>query len=86
MRPKKKRRKKTKRKKKQGTVQHLGKLDLPRCISIARDQGWDVALTKNNHWRFKSPKGPVVFTSSTASDWRAIRNHVARLRRAGLQI
>jgi predicted RNA binding protein YcfA (HicA-like mRNA interferase family) len=55
-------------------------------IKAAQRQGWTVTMTGGNHYRFKSPAGPVVFTASTPSDWRAIRNIVARLRRAGLDI
>ena len=52
---------------------------------LAREQGWTVTKTNKNHWKFVSPHGDIVVTSSTPSDWRTERNFLARLRRAGFR-
>jgi hypothetical protein len=50
----------------------------------AESQGWAVDKTQKGHWRFRPPKGEIIVTSGTPSDYRAILNFVARLRRGGL--
>ena len=63
--------------------------DLARIIKVAKRQGWTVIQSRRNcHWKFKSPnpRVPTIFTSSSPSDYRAIRNLTASLRRAGLQV
>lgn len=63
-------------------------VDLNKVIEAAKRQGWRVDRTKKQHWRFLSPdrnQPPIIF-SGTPSDHRAIKNLVARLRRAGLDI
>lgn len=48
------------------------------------DQGWRVVQTPNNHFKCYPPGGgPFVTTAGTPSDYRAIKNIRARLRRAG---
>jgi len=53
----------------------------------ARGQGWRVERTKKMHWRFipKDPGKPICIFSGTPSDYRAIRNFLADLRRSGFQ-
>jgi hypothetical protein len=53
---------------------------------LAEAQGWVVDPTKNGHLMWKSPAGQIVTSGSTESDWRAHRNHLARLRRCGLNL
>ena len=50
----------------------------------ARDQGWDVGVTKSHHIRFRSPSGATVICPGTTSDHRAHKNARAQLRKAGL--
>lgn len=52
----------------------------------AREQGWTVEKTRNNHIKMQAPNGALVFASSTPSDVRAIHNLTALLRRHGLDI
>jgi len=51
-------------------------------FGYAQVNGWDVARTKGGHLRFTKPGRPIVHTSSTPSDWRAVRNALAMLARA----
>lgn len=55
-------------------------------IAEARSQGWSVERTEGNHWRFVPParQFPIVYTSGTPSDFRAVKNLVSQLRRCGL--
>jgi hypothetical protein len=48
--------------------------------------GWTISFTKNNHLRWTSPSGKVVFSGGSPSDRRALYNHVMMLRRNGLEI
>jgi hypothetical protein len=61
-------------------------MDLRDIIEAAEDQGFRVESSKKGHPIFYPPdksKSPVV-GSGTASDVRAIRNLLARLKAAGL--
>lgn len=60
--------------------------DLRILVRRLRRQGWTAEITKGGHRRFTSPEGEVVFGPFSPSDHRAIRNMVARLRRAGARI
>lgn len=51
----------------------------------AREADWTIHLTGGGHLAWCPPSGPVVFTPSTPSEWRGIRNARARLTRAGLR-
>nr|WP_231709091.1 type II toxin-antitoxin system HicA family toxin [Pseudomonas denitrificans (nom. rej.)] len=44
--------------------------------------GWTISRTNGGHLRFTKPGRPIIHTSSTPSDWRAVRNAVAMLARA----
>lgn len=46
-------------------------------------EGWTVELKTSGHRKLTSPTGAVVFTSSSPSDFRAIRNVERDLKRAG---
>jgi hypothetical protein len=65
-------------------------LKLPECYRelarAARAAGWDITRRRSGHLAWRSPSGAVVFTPATPSDWRAARNSVADLRRAGLAV
>jgi hypothetical protein len=52
----------------------------------AEAQGWNVTPTKSGHLMWKAPTGEIITSGSTESDWRAHRNHLARLRRCGLNL
>lgn len=62
--------------------------ELKVLIQHARRNGWTVQQSKRNgHWVFYDTDGRRVATAgSTLSDYRAIRNIKAHLRRAGLRI
>lgn len=57
-------------------------------IEQARAQGWTVERTCGDHLRFRpaDKTKPIVYTSSTPSDWRTRQNLKSDLRRAGLEI
>ena len=50
----------------------------------ALQQGWTISRTSGSHLRWRSPIGKVVFTGSTDSDWRSVKNARADLEKAGL--
>jgi hypothetical protein len=45
-------------------------------------KGWTLSLTHGGHIRWLGPRGQVVISSSTPSDWRATKQLAARLKRA----
>jgi len=48
-------------------------------------RGWRITRTRSGHWCWLAPRGKsVIFSAGTPSDWRAVANLRARLRRAGL--
>jgi len=49
-------------------------------------QGWTVEKRNNNHLKWTSPTGFVYYSSSTPSDFRAIRKIAHGLRREGLKL
>lgn len=52
--------------------------DLDQLIKRGRAEGWTVEKTNGGHWKWTHPRiETAVFTSSTPSDWRMIRNHEA---------
>ncbi|HFJ0421562.1 TPA: type II toxin-antitoxin system HicA family toxin [Pseudomonas aeruginosa] len=59
-----------------------GQKQLLPLIEFALSEGWSVCRTGGGHLRFSKPGMPPIFTSSTASDYRASQNAWARLRRA----
>jgi predicted RNA binding protein YcfA (HicA-like mRNA interferase family) len=58
--------------------------DMNVLIKAAESQGWTVTYRGSGHYRFKSPSGAVVFTSSTPGGGRALANTKALLKRNGL--
>lgn len=59
----------------------LGKSLFP-LVSYAHNHGWNITFTRGGHLRLHKPGKPVIYTSRTPSDWRAVRNAVAMLARA----
>jgi hypothetical protein len=57
--------------------------DLRQLMRSAVRQGWKVQRTGGGHLAWCSPAGAVVFSASTPSDWRALQNHKAHLRKHG---
>lgn len=51
----------------------------------AEEQGWTVNITKKNQYQFipPDPNQQIVMAAGTASDYRALDNVIARLKRSG---
>lgn len=62
------------------------KNDFRDMIKAAERAGWTVERRHGGHLKWKSPTGAVVFSASTPSDHRAIKNHMSLLRKAGLNL
>jgi len=59
--------------------------DVAELVRKAEQQGWAVQQTRNNHLKWIAPVGKIVVSGSTMSDRRAIKNHLANLRRFGFR-
>jgi hypothetical protein len=57
--------------------------DLRQIAITAAHQGWRVTRTGGGHLRWTSPTGAPVFSGSTLSDHRALRNIEMQLRKHG---
>jgi hypothetical protein len=53
---------------------------------LAQAHGWTVRPTRGGHLLWTSPAGDRVVSAGTSASWRGLRNHRARLRRAGLDV
>ncbi|MAY01993.1 MAG: hypothetical protein CMQ38_03320 [Gammaproteobacteria bacterium] len=62
-------------------IHHRGNKRLRPLIEFALSEGWEVARTPGGHLKFTKQGLPPIYTGSTASDHRADRNALARLRR-----
>ncbi|WP_163557532.1 type II toxin-antitoxin system HicA family toxin [Halomonas sp. NO4] len=51
-------------------------------IDYAHRHGFEVSMTRKNHLKFRRPGYPTIFTSSTPSDNRTVKNTLSQLRRA----
>ena len=60
-------------------------MDQRKVREFAEDQGWTI-VQGGKHMKWISPTGETFIQAVTASDHRAWRNHLARLRKAGLAI
>ena len=61
--------------------------DLRALLAAARACGWEVTMTKKNHYKLTSPEGGApVYSGGTPSDWRSNRNLRAHLRRRGVKV
>ncbi len=55
-------------------------------IEEAQRQGWRAERTQRGHWQLFAPDGRTIVTlPGTPSDWRAFRNTIAQMRRAGFR-
>lgn len=53
-------------------------------LALAKQHGCTVSRTRRNHWKVLCPDGvTVVIVSGTPSDWRALQNAAAQIRRGG---
>jgi len=57
--------------------------DLNDLIKRAVKQGWTVTLLRSNHIEWKGPKGGIVYTGSSPSDFRVVKNTIRELRKHG---
>ncbi len=59
--------------------------DFRNIMDAAKQQGWSVEATKNQHWKFTPPKGMggSVFFSGSPGDWRSIKNFISMMRKNG---
>lgn len=61
------------------------KTDLRQTMERAEKFGFTITPTRNSHYKWYPPNGgPVIFSPSTPSDYRGLKNLEAQLRRAGL--
>ncbi len=60
--------------------------EMREMASAAVRSGWSVGIASSGHVRWRSPAGAVVATAMTPSCPHTIRNDLARLRRAGLDL
>lgn len=59
--------------------------DLKKVIRELRKQGFDVETTRKGHLMVYRDGRLVVTFSGTSSDWRSLKNGIAKARRAGFQ-
>lgn len=60
--------------------------EIEKMIRLARKDGWEVELTRNNHIRFKPPNGgDMIIAGLTPNDSGVLQTR-KRLRRAGLRV
>ena len=57
------------------------KRDLAKLLRAARARGWQVTPTRGGHWKLTHPGGGLVVTGTTPSDFRALANLRATMRR-----
>jgi biotin operon repressor len=60
--------------------------DLDKLIHQAKDQGWQIQIKRSGHYKWVSPSGRFVVSSSTPSDRRAVMNIVRDLKRYGFEV
>ena len=59
--------------------------DLRKIVKALRAQGFEVEITTKQHVIVSRDGRVIVVFSGTPSDWRSIRNSLARLKRAGFR-
>jgi predicted RNA binding protein YcfA (HicA-like mRNA interferase family) len=57
--------------------------EVQELIKQAEAQGWVVQQSSGGHLKWLSPMGGFVFSSSTASDYRAVKNITRDLKAYG---
>lgn len=60
--------------------------DTAELLRQLRARGWRVEMTARRHYMAYSPCGRTVVQFARSGDWRALRNTVARFKRAGLEL
>lgn len=60
--------------------------EIKEVIAAIEKCGWTAELRNTGHYHLTGPAGEKYTCSSTPSDYRSIKNHVADLRRMGAQI
>lgn len=55
--------------------------EIRQTVNEAVERGWTFSMTKGHHVKMQWKDGSIVFTASTPSDWRSVRNFKANLRR-----
>lgn len=56
--------------------------DIRRILGVAELLGFTASRTSKGHWKFERAGVPAVFFSGTPGDVRAVKNGIAKLRRA----
>jgi len=59
--------------------------DLKKIVEALRRQGFEVEVTSKQHVMVFRDGALVVTFSGSASDWRSLKNGIAKARRAGFQ-
>lgn len=59
--------------------------DLKKLIQVLRAQGFDVAVTKRGHHTVSKDGRYVTTLPGTPSDWRSLKNAIAKAKRAGFR-
>lgn len=59
--------------------------DLRKIVQALEEQGFETEVTRKGHVIVFKDGRLVVTFSGTASDWRSLRNGIARARRAGFR-
>lgn len=58
--------------------------DLRVVVRQCRKAGFEVVQTRGNHLAFYAPDGEIIVGAFTPSDYRSMKNLMARLHRHGL--
>ncbi|WP_353809177.1 hypothetical protein [Agromyces sp. SYSU T00194] len=59
--------------------------DLKKIIKALQKQGFEIEVTSKQHVMVYRDGRLVVTFSGTASDWRSVKNGIAKARRAGFE-
>lgn len=59
--------------------------DLRKLVKALEAQGFTVIVTSKQHLMVLLDGQPIATIAGTGSDWRGIRNSLARLKRAGFR-
>lgn len=59
---------------------------LKELVREAERQGWTVEIRRSGHLKWTAPNGDMVFSPSTPSDYRGLKNLTRDLRHRGLSV
>lgn len=62
----------------------VGRKEFGALQKQAMSQGWIISRTKHGY-KWTAPNGKSIFTGASPSDRRAIKNHVAYLKKLGFK-